>query len=82
MAYSRIVVPESKNVALDLQIDELLLKAGARMGERERLEYYGRPLIGEDDLAAPQPGRQSWSESRTRRKTSPSPPKTYPPDNQ
>jgi hypothetical protein len=50
LAYSRIVVPESRNVSLDLQIDELLLKAGARMGERERLEYYGRPLIGEDDL--------------------------------
>jgi phage gp29-like protein len=50
LAYSRIVVPESNNVALDLQIDELLLKAGARLGERERLEYYGRPLIREDDL--------------------------------
>ena len=50
LAYSRVVVPETKNATLDLQIDELLLKAGARMGERERLEYYGRPLIGEDDL--------------------------------
>jgi phage gp29-like protein len=50
LAYSRIVVPESRNAALDLQIDELLLKAGARLGERERLEYYGRPLIAEDDL--------------------------------
>lgn len=49
LAYSRIVVPESKNVTLDLQIDELLLKAGARLGERERLEYYGRPLIAPDD---------------------------------
>jgi phage gp29-like protein len=49
LAYSRIVVPESQNVALDLQIDELLLKAGARLGERERLEYYGRPLMAEDD---------------------------------
>ena len=35
---------QSRNVALDLKIDELLLKAGARLGERERLEYYGRPL--------------------------------------
>jgi hypothetical protein len=50
LAYSRIVVPESRNTALDLQIDELLLKAGARMGERERLEFYGRTLIGEGDL--------------------------------
>jgi phage gp29-like protein len=50
LAYSQIVVPETRNVALDLQIDELLLKAGARMGERERLEYYGRALIGPDDL--------------------------------
>ena len=49
LAYSRILVPESKNVSLDLKIDELLLKAGARLGERERLEYYGRPLIGNDD---------------------------------
>jgi phage gp29-like protein len=50
LAYSRIVVPETKNVSLDLMIDELLLKAGARLGERERLEYYGRPLIAVDDL--------------------------------
>jgi phage gp29-like protein len=50
LAYSRIVVPESKNVALDLQVDQLLLRAGARLGERERLEYYGRPLISDDDL--------------------------------
>jgi hypothetical protein len=50
LAYSRIVVPETKNVSLDLQIDELLLKAGARMGERERLAYYGRPLIAGHDL--------------------------------
>ena len=50
LAWSRIVVPETRNVDLDLKIDELLLKAGARMGERERLEYYGRPLIGSGDL--------------------------------
>ena len=49
LAYSRIVVPEARNVALDLQIDELLLRAGARLGERERLEYYGRPLIADGD---------------------------------
>jgi hypothetical protein len=49
LAYSRIVVPEARNAALDLQIDELLLRAGARLGERERLEYYGRPLIADDD---------------------------------
>jgi phage gp29-like protein len=50
LAYSRIVIPQSSNVDLDLKIDELLLKAGARLGERERLEYYGRPLIAPDDL--------------------------------
>jgi len=50
LAYSRIVVPESRNIALDLKIDELLLKAGARMGERERLAYYGRPLMPTGDL--------------------------------
>jgi len=50
LAYSRIVVPEARNVDLDLKIDDLLLRAGARMGERERLEYYGRPLIEENDL--------------------------------
>jgi len=49
LAYSKIVVPQSRNVNLDLKIDELLLKAGARMGERERLEYYGRPRIAPDD---------------------------------
>jgi len=50
LAYSKIVVPESRNLPLDLKIDELLLKAGARIGERERLEYYGRPLIAADDI--------------------------------
>ena len=50
LAYSRIVVPEARNIDLDLKIDELLLKAGARMGERERLEYYGRELIAADDV--------------------------------
>jgi phage gp29-like protein len=50
LAYSRIVVPEARNVDLDLKIDDLLLRAGARLGERERLEYYGRPLIEENDL--------------------------------
>jgi hypothetical protein len=49
LAYSKIVIPEVKNVDMDLKIDELLLKAGARMGERERLEYYGRPLISDTD---------------------------------
>jgi phage gp29-like protein len=48
-AYSSLVVPETRNVPLDLQIDEFLLRAGARLGERERLEYYGRPLIDPDD---------------------------------
>ncbi|HEX4083335.1 MAG TPA: DUF935 family protein [Chthoniobacteraceae bacterium] len=50
MASSRIIVPQSKNADVDLRIDELLLKAGARMGERERLGYYGRPLMADDDL--------------------------------
>lgn len=50
LACSRIVVPGSSNLDLDLKIDELLLKAGARLGERERLTYYGRPLIAADDL--------------------------------
>jgi len=50
LAHSRIVVPEARNIDLDLKIDELLLKAGARMGERERLEYYGRELIAADDV--------------------------------
>jgi hypothetical protein len=50
LAYSKIVISEVKNVQMDLAIDELLLKAGARMGERERLEYYGRPIIADDDL--------------------------------
>jgi phage gp29-like protein len=49
-AYSKIVIPDSRNIDLDLRIDELLLKAGARMGERERMEYYGRPLIAPEDL--------------------------------
>ena len=50
LAYSRIVIPESRNLDLDLRIDEFLLKAGARLGERERMEFYGRPLIAEQDL--------------------------------
>ena len=34
----------------DPEMVELLLKAGARMGERERMEYYGRPLMSDGDL--------------------------------
>jgi phage gp29-like protein len=55
LAYSRIVIPETKITDLDLKIDELLLRAGARLGERERLEYYGRPLIAENDVALHDP---------------------------
>ncbi len=49
LAKSKLVIPNAVNTELDLKIDELLLKAGARMGERERLEYYGRPLIAATD---------------------------------
>jgi len=49
LAYSKLVVPEKENVELDIKIDELLLKAGARLGERERLEHYGRPTMPADD---------------------------------
>lgn len=48
-AYSRIVVPQPQNVELDLKIDDFLLKAGARMGERERLEHYGRAIMDPKD---------------------------------
>ena len=55
LAYSKLVVPEKENVDLDLKIDELLLKSGARLGERERLEHYGRPVMGTDDTALHNP---------------------------
>lgn len=54
-AYSKLIVPEKENVDLDLKIDELLLKAGARLGERERLEHYGRPVMAEGDTALHNP---------------------------
>lgn len=49
LAYSRLIVPQQENVELDLKVDELLLKAGARLGENERLEHYGRPRIDAKD---------------------------------
>jgi len=54
-AYSKLIVPEKENVDLDLKIDDLLLKAGARLGERERLEHYGRPVMAADDTALHNP---------------------------
>jgi len=59
LAYSKIVIPEVKNVDLDLKIDELLLKAGAQLGERERLEYYGRPLMKDGDTPLHNPATVS-----------------------
>jgi len=50
LAYIKVQAPESKDTAMDLKIDELLLNSGARLGEKERLEYYGRPLFDEKDL--------------------------------
>ena len=55
MAFLKIVVPERQNVDLDLKIDELLLKAGAKLGERERLEHYGRPVIDPADTPLQNP---------------------------
>jgi len=49
LAYSKLIVPQKENVELDLKIDELLLKAGARLGENERLEHYGRPQMNAKD---------------------------------
>lgn len=49
LAKSKVVVPERENVDVDLKIDELLLKAGARLGENERMSYYGRPKIDPKD---------------------------------
>ena len=51
LAYSKIVIQEAKDVQLDLAIDKFLVDSGARLGERERLEYYGRPVIAKDDTA-------------------------------
>ena len=55
LAYIRLMVPDKKNVEADLKVDELLLKAGARLGERERMEYYGRPAPEADDVALHSP---------------------------
>lgn len=49
LAYIEIVAPEEKDIDRDLKIDELLLNSGARLGEKERLEYYGRPEIDDTD---------------------------------
>jgi hypothetical protein len=51
LAYSKIVIQEAKDVKLDLDIDKFLVDSGARLGERERLEYYGRPVMAKDDTA-------------------------------
>ena len=55
LAYIRLMVPDKKNVESDLKVDELLLKSGARLGERERMEYYGRPAPEADDVALHSP---------------------------
>ncbi len=50
LAYIELKAPESDDVVNDLKVDELLLNAGARLGEKERLAYYGRPQFDPTDL--------------------------------
>ena len=45
----RLLAPQREHVELDLQIDDWLLRAGAPLGTRERMEHYGRPALAEDD---------------------------------
>ncbi len=64
LAYSRLIVPEKENTDLDLKIDDWLLKAGAPLGTRERMEHYGRPDIDPKDTplkpsAAPTPPEET-----------------------
>ena len=49
LAYSKLIVPDRENVEMDIKIDTLLLQAGAQLGERERMEHYGRPMIDPKD---------------------------------
>lgn len=46
-AHIELKAPETTDVENDLKVDELLLNAGARLGEKERLAYYGRPQFDE-----------------------------------
>jgi len=55
LAYSRLIVPEKENTELDLKVDEFLLQAGAKLGEKERLEHYGRPIMDVKDTALKNP---------------------------
>jgi phage gp29-like protein len=51
LARIELKAPEDSDVDSDLKVDELLLNSGARLGERERLSYYGRPQFDETDIA-------------------------------
>lgn len=55
LAYIKLVVPDKKDTAIDLQVDQFLLDAGAKLGERERREYYGRPEPAKDDTLLSKP---------------------------
>ena len=71
LAYSMIVVPETKNVALDLKIDELLLKAGARHGRARAAGILRTPGHRKRRHAASQPRRGHGESPGPTRKISP-----------
>jgi phage gp29-like protein len=63
-AYVRIVIPEPRNVASDLQVDEFLTKHGVKLAKKETAERYGRKIAEDGDevleaaQAPPQPGME------------------------
>lgn len=55
LAQATLVVPERSDLEKDLKVDTFLLSSGARIGMRERLAYYGRQEMAEDDEALHSP---------------------------
>lgn len=55
LAYIKLMVPRKKDLQTDVAVDTFLLGAGAKLGSRERCEYYGRPEpeAGDEPLTAP-----------------------------
>lgn len=55
LARVKLSVPDREDTELDLKVDDWLLKAGAPLGTRERMEHYGRAQIqkGDQPLALP-----------------------------
>jgi hypothetical protein len=57
LAFIKVLAPDDEDIELDIKVDEFLLNSGARLGEKERLAYYGRPIASASDTPLHAPAK-------------------------